>query len=64
MVESPTIGDNVIITNGICFITHDGGVWVLRNLGLKDIDFFGRICVGDNVHIGLDGMLSSFQMFI
>ena len=50
------IGNNVRITNGVSFITHDGGVWVIRNLGKnknkKDIDVFGRIVVGDNVHIG------------
>ena len=52
-----TIGNNVRITNGVKFVTHDGGVWVLRNLGLKDIDCFGEIIIGDNVHIGWNAII-------
>lgn len=49
------IGNQVRVTNGVRFITHDGGVWVLRNLGLeKNADIFGKIKIGDNVHIGSD----------
>ncbi len=50
------IGNHVRITDGVKFITHDGGVWVLRGLKdeYKDIDLFGKITVGDNVHIGMD----------
>ena len=41
------------VTSGVQFITHDGGMWVLRNLNLlKAADYFGRIKVGNNVHIG------------
>ena len=48
-----TVGDLVKITTGCSFITHDGGVYVLRNLGLlEDADLFGRITVGDNVFFG------------
>ncbi|MBO4339103.1 MAG: acyltransferase [Clostridia bacterium] len=49
-----TIGDNVRITRDVELITHDGGVWVLRNLysEFKDIDIFGRIVIGNNVYIG------------
>lgn len=47
-----SIGDNVRITNGVRFVTHDGGLWVLRNLGMKNADVFGRIEIGNNVHIG------------
>lgn len=47
------IGDNVRITSGVKFCTHDGGMWVLRNNGmLQNADYFGRICIEDNVHIG------------
>lgn len=48
------IGNHVRITAGVKFITHDGGVWVLREI-LKnpDIDLFGRINIGDNVMIGV-----------
>ncbi len=49
-----TLGNNVRIVSGVRFITHDGGVWVLRHLSqeLNDIDLFGPITVGDNCHIG------------
>lgn len=48
------LGNNVKITYGCIFITHDGGVEVLRNLdsNLKNIDVFGKIEIGDNVFIG------------
>lgn len=48
-----TLGNNVRIGWNVSFFTHDGGVWVLRNLhkDMQDIDKFGRIVVKDNVHI-------------
>ena len=47
------IGDQVKITNDVRFITHDGGVNVLRNMNLlSNADIFGRIFVGNNVFIG------------
>ena len=48
------IGDNVRINAGVNFITHDGGVWVLRKMKpeLSNIDLIKPISVGDNVHIG------------
>lgn len=53
------IGNHVRITNGVRFCTHDGGLWVLRNLDstLKHADVFGRIVVGDNVHIGWNAII-------
>lgn len=52
------IGNSVRITTGVQFITHDGGVWVLRNTGqLKNADLFGRIEIGDNVHIGINTII-------
>ena len=48
-----TIGDKVKITAGVRFITHDGGVNVLRNMGLlPGADIFGPIKVGNNVFFG------------
>lgn len=44
------IGDHVSISN-TRFVTHDGGVWVFRNLE-PGIDLFGRIKIGNNVFIG------------
>ena len=53
------IGNHVRINADVQFITHDGGVWVLRQMkelspgeDLGDIDRFGSISVGDNVQIG------------
>ncbi len=47
------IGNNVRITSNVKFVTHDGGLWVIRNLYKKhDIDKFGSIVIGNNVHIG------------
>ncbi len=48
-----SIGNNVRITFGVKFITHDGGVWTLRKMGLlEDADVFGKIEIGDNTNIG------------
>lgn len=48
------IGNNVRLTQSVKFVTHDGGLWVLRNLydDMKDADKFGKIIIEDNVHIG------------
>ena len=53
-----TLGDNVRITRGVKFCTHDGGVWVIRHMGYdKDADLFGPISVGNNVHIGWNAVI-------
>jgi len=51
-----SIGDHVTITAGVRFVTHDGGVWVLRTRH-PDIDVVGRITIGSNVFIGLNAIL-------
>lgn len=50
------IGDHVTITDGVQFITHDGGVWVFREQ-YPDIELFGRIKIGNNVFIGLNSII-------
>ena len=53
-----SIGNHVRITQGVRFITHDGGVWTLRlEEGLSDIDVFGPIKIGNNVHIGWNAII-------
>ena len=54
-----SMGDNVRITKGVRFITHNGSLWVPRNLGLVDkkADFFGKIVIGNNVNIGWDAII-------
>lgn len=50
-----SIGDHVRIASGCKFVTHDGGVWVLRKLKkVEKADIFGRITIGNNVHIGIN----------
>lgn len=53
------IGNNVRITEGVKFITHDGGLWTLRNMyeDMKKADYFGKITVKDNVHIGMNAVI-------
>lgn len=54
-----SMGDNVRITKGVRFITHDRSLWVPKNLGLVDkkADFFGKIVIGNNVNIGWDAII-------
>jgi acetyltransferase-like isoleucine patch superfamily enzyme len=49
-------GDHVTVTEGVKFITHDGGVWVFRN-EYPNIELFGRIKIGNNVFIGLNSII-------
>ena len=54
-----SLGDHVRVNSGVIFVTHDGGVWVLRGIdeGFRDVDLFGRISVGNNVHIGTNALI-------
>ncbi|MBQ7850557.1 MAG: acyltransferase [Clostridia bacterium] len=54
-----TLGDHVRVTQDVEFVTHDGGVWVLRHMDdeLADADSFGPITVGSNVHIGMHAII-------
>lgn len=53
------IGNNVRLTSNVQFITHDGSLWVLRNLGLVDqsADKIAPISIGSNVNIGWNTMI-------
>jgi len=52
------IGDNVRISSNVKITTHDGGLWVLRNLELlPNADKFGKVKIGNNVHIGMDAFI-------
>lgn len=54
-----TIGNNVRIGSGVSLITHDGGVWVLRNMKeeYKNADLIKPIHIGSNVHIGTNAII-------
>lgn len=46
-----TIGDDVTITDGVRFITHDGGAALFRDFQ-PGLNVYGRITIGDHVFIG------------
>jgi len=47
-----TIGDNVFITEGAQFITHDGGTLLFRDR-VPDLEITKPIVIGNNVYMGL-----------
>ena len=51
-----TIGNNVFISRGVTFHTHDGGTWIFNN-EIPDITGFGRITIEDNCMIGANAQL-------
>lgn len=57
------LGDHVRVNSGVRFITHDGGYWVLRDRKsgygneFVNADYFDRIIIGDNVHIGTNAVI-------
>lgn len=51
-----TIGNNVHITDGVKFITHDGGTLLFRN-SVEDLDITKPITIGNNVYIGNNALI-------
>lgn len=53
------IGDHVRINSGVQFVTHDGGIWVVRDLmpEYADMDIISGITIGNNVHIGTNAII-------
>jgi acetyltransferase-like isoleucine patch superfamily enzyme len=47
-----TIGNNVHITAGCAFITHDGGTLILRK-EVPDLEWTAPITIGNDVYIGV-----------
>jgi acetyltransferase-like isoleucine patch superfamily enzyme len=47
-----TIGNNVYITAGCAFITHDGGTLILRK-EVPDLEWTAPITIGNDVYIGV-----------
>jgi len=45
------IGDNVYITDGVKFITHDGGTLLFRDR-VPDLEITKPITIGNNVYVG------------
>ncbi|USK33680.1 acyltransferase [Bacillus sp. F19] len=50
------IGDHVTVGANVQFVTHDGGVWVIRDKYPK-IDVFGEIIIEDNCFIGINSII-------
>lgn len=46
-----TLGNNVHLTNGVKFITHDGGTLLFRHL-IPDLEITKPVVVGNDVYIG------------
>lgn len=46
-----TLGENVYITDGVKFITHDGGTLLYRNR-VPDLEITKPITIGNDVYIG------------
>lgn len=52
------LGNSVRISSGVKFVTHDGGMWVLRKMGIcPDGDIFGPIEIKDGTHIGWNAII-------
>ena len=50
------LGNNVHLTDGVRFITHDGGTLILRHK-VPDLEITKPIVLGDNVYIGVDSVI-------
>ncbi len=51
-----TLGNNVHITNGVRFITHDGGTLIFRQY-IPDLEITKPIVIGNDVFIGNNVMI-------
>lgn len=52
------IGNAVRLTTGVRFVTHDGGLWALRQKGIcPNGDMFGTIEIGDGTHVGWETII-------
>lgn len=50
------IGDNVHITKGVMFVTHDGGTLILRK-EVPDLELTAPISIGNDVYIGVNAII-------
>lgn len=51
-----TIGNNVTVTSGVKFLTHDGSTWLFRDDKGRRY-FYKKIEIGNNVFIGVNTIL-------
>lgn len=50
------IGDNVVITENVFLITHEGSITVFHKEN-PNLDLFGTIKIGDNTFIGMNSLI-------
>jgi acetyltransferase-like isoleucine patch superfamily enzyme len=50
------LGNHVVVSNNVRFLTHDGAIWVFRT-EYPNLDIFGSIRVGNNVCLGFNVIL-------
>lgn len=51
-----SIGNDVIITNGVKFVTHDGSSFLFRKEH-PDLDVMGQISIGNNTFLGMNSII-------
>ncbi|WP_305069442.1 DapH/DapD/GlmU-related protein [Micromonospora sp. WP24] len=51
-----TLGDNVYLTAGVQFVTHDGGTLILRK-EQPDLEWTAPIVIGNDVYIGIRSVI-------
>lgn len=51
------IGDNVIISGEVIFVTHDGGVFLFKDEVPDIFGHFGKIKIGNNCFIGIGSII-------
>lgn len=51
-----SIGSNVTITKGVCFLTHDGSTWLFRDEKGRRY-YYNQISIGNNVFIGINSII-------
>lgn len=52
-----SIGDKVTITSGVKLLTHDGSTWLISNSNGRRYQRYGKICIGNNVFIGVNSIV-------
>ncbi len=53
-----SLGDNVRISFGVVFVTHDGGTWAFRDINdFTDIIKYGGISIGERSFIGCNSII-------
>jgi acetyltransferase-like isoleucine patch superfamily enzyme len=51
-----SLGDNVYVTAGVQFVTHDGGTLILRK-EIPDLEWTAPISVGNDVYFGVRALI-------